>query len=913
VGDNKETMRAKIRGIMRQSCRVFPASKLFVFILDGLKSKNARTRAECLEELGDLIKRNGMAVCGASNGAKAMPLIAAQISDGDAKVRNAALVAIGQAYQLVGDTVYKLVGRLSDKERSMLEEKLRRMPPPPSAAPPPEPAEPKAPRLPPGMVRSTAPVVAPEEPPVPVAREDFRRDFSLDLDKLKATHRLSVSQKSDYMAYQSEALASPNPTGDGNHTSGTSLLLDFVVTQITSGEVDQSIDALKQLERYLVSGGNSPGFTPDPVLLEHLDDAVSAITLQIRIAFTSASPATSGPFARLSKHLIGSLVQIFSSGAFAKAVGPEALARCIRELLTRLLDPRFANNAEGSDGQLSRALNVLMVRVLENGDKNLLFSVASQVKFTELIMKCIWKMTKVIPQLIEQGSLNVSELLFTVHTFLKNTPPVEWKRRAAEKITPQADMPLRTVKTILHELVAELGDQVMDNIGMIEDPGRSATVTYLKQMIESGRRKNGQPAANSASPPAVQTDGGARMSDRSSPPAAATSGYEPVVRQQPKSLAQRSPRTAGLTEEEADMQLTVVFSRIGQKDETKQGIADLHDFRKRHPEHEDLVQKHLLRTGSYFQGYIRRGLASLASAEEEREQIERQLGARAAAAGPQAVPLSPPPTFSGIPRLPSSSSVDRRRSAEASQAAAAAASMEYRASMEIPPPAISAAPTNADSAEAYKASLARLQQRLSFMAMSRPDLAGMATAAPQPLEPVVVDPPSPVRAGNRASALSGLPQSTSSLSPPSSPPLNGVPYARASSLAAAAPAASLGYRRGPAAEDETAGFDRLGAQAAAPAGFRGLAGAGAGGMPSPRLERGIAEFRQRLGMAVEQMHSAPASVTSSASGLGAEESNGATMRPTTQTVEQLKMRLAAMKASSTTAAATAAAGQPSDC
>ncbi|KAJ1559763.1 Microtubule-associated protein, microtubule dynamics during spindle orientation, partial [Cladochytrium tenue] len=586
VGDNKETMRAKIRGIMRQSCRVFPASKLFVFILDGLKSKNARTRAECLEELGDLIKRNGMAVCGASNGAKAMPLIAAQISDGDAKVRNAALVAIGQAYQLVGDAVYKLVGRLSDKERSMLEEKLRRMPPPPSAAPPPEPAEPKAPRLPPGMVRSTPPVMTPEEPPVPVAREDFRRDFSLDLDKLKATHRVSVSQKSDYMAYQSEALASPNPTGDGNHTSGTSLLLDFVVTQITSGEVDQSIDALKQLERYLVSGGNSPGFMPDPVLLEHLDDAVSAITLQIRIAFTSASPATPGPFARLCKHLIGSLVQIFSSGAFAKAVGPEALARCIRELLTRLLDPRFANNAEGSDGQLSRALNVLMV------------------KFTELIMKCIWKMTKVIPQLIEQGSLNVSELLFTVHTFLKNTPPVEWKRRAAEKITPQADMPLRTVKTILHELVAELGDQVMDNIGMIDDPGRSATVTYLKQMIESGRRKNGQPAANSASPPAVQTDGGARMSERSSPPAAATSGYEPVVRQQPKSLAQRSPRTAGLTEEEADMQLTVVFSRIGQKDETKQGIADLHDFRKRHPEHEDLVQKHLLRTGSYFQGYI---------------------------------------------------------------------------------------------------------------------------------------------------------------------------------------------------------------------------------------------------------------------------------------------------------------------
>lgn len=116
-------MRARIRNILKGMCRVYPATKLFNHILDSAaSSKNAKARAECLEEIGALIQRNGISVMIPN---KSLPLVATHIGDRDAGVRNAALNAIAQAYILVGDTVYKYVGRLAEKEKGMLEERLK--------------------------------------------------------------------------------------------------------------------------------------------------------------------------------------------------------------------------------------------------------------------------------------------------------------------------------------------------------------------------------------------------------------------------------------------------------------------------------------------------------------------------------------------------------------------------------------------------------------------------------------------------------------------------------------------------------------------------------------------------------------------------------------------------------------------
>lgn len=93
--------------------------------MDGLKSKNARQRTECLVELGYLIERYGLNVCQPSP-PSALKEIAKHISDRDNSVRNAALNCVVQAYFLTGEKVYKLIGNLNEKDLSMLDERIKR-------------------------------------------------------------------------------------------------------------------------------------------------------------------------------------------------------------------------------------------------------------------------------------------------------------------------------------------------------------------------------------------------------------------------------------------------------------------------------------------------------------------------------------------------------------------------------------------------------------------------------------------------------------------------------------------------------------------------------------------------------------------------------------------------------------------
>lgn len=124
-GDPKDTVRSSVRSIFRQMCLVYPFTKIFCYIMDGLKSKNARQRTECLDELGYLIETYTISVCQPSP-QLALKEIAKHISDRDNSVRNAALNCVVQAYFLVGEKIYKLVGNLNEKDLSMLDERIKR-------------------------------------------------------------------------------------------------------------------------------------------------------------------------------------------------------------------------------------------------------------------------------------------------------------------------------------------------------------------------------------------------------------------------------------------------------------------------------------------------------------------------------------------------------------------------------------------------------------------------------------------------------------------------------------------------------------------------------------------------------------------------------------------------------------------
>lgn len=184
----------------------------------------------------------------------------------------------------------------------------------------------------------------------------------------------------------------------------------------------------------------------------------------------------------------------------------------------------------------------------------------NQSKHTELVMKCTWKLIKAIPQMLQEQLLDIPPLLLDIHDFLMRTPPLEWKRRASLSI-PQADMPLRTVKTILSMILSNIGNGYESYITLIPDPASSYAVQYLKQMGDSSKK------------------------DKS------------------------------LSASEIKARLVVIFDKISNKEETKVGIQELYEFQKNHSYAHELIEDRLSQSGAYFQGYIRRGMNHLKESE----------------------------------------------------------------------------------------------------------------------------------------------------------------------------------------------------------------------------------------------------------------------------------------------------------
>lgn len=62
LGHNIEKVREKMRELTKQIISHYSASKCFPYILEGLRSKNTRTRIECADLVGFIIDNHGAEV-----------------------------------------------------------------------------------------------------------------------------------------------------------------------------------------------------------------------------------------------------------------------------------------------------------------------------------------------------------------------------------------------------------------------------------------------------------------------------------------------------------------------------------------------------------------------------------------------------------------------------------------------------------------------------------------------------------------------------------------------------------------------------------------------------------------------------------------------------------------------------------
>nr|XP_045625393.1 cytoskeleton-associated protein 5-like isoform X4 [Procambarus clarkii] len=641
-GDPKDSIRGPARNIAKLICNIYPASKVSPYMMEGLKAKNARQRAECLEAISNLIEVYGMSVCQPSPGV-ALKEIAKQIADRDNSVRNAALNALVQVYFREGEKVFKLVGNLADKDMSLLEERIKRAAKnrPVIKKPP---VEPEVPTVRGGGAANGRPnrVIPTAAQPAPVLVRDrestavgeqssllkrfgmrtqqssnvnapFKIDYGL-IEKL-----LEDNDNSDRPQYNIEeipdmasllnykpvcptpssrltrpgfsSVSRPITSASTLEAEGAAQAINMVISQVATPDANTVITALSQLDEVLQSEERCCELAP------HIDQLLIVATLQYRLVLNTkmANPnVNKEECIKIYRSLTNCLMMIFNNKQLGTKATRDVLRDVVHVLIHILLDPRLSQLEDGP--QIIRAINVLVVRLVEKAQFTHVFSALLKLlhesvgsgggcKFTELVMKCNWKVIRILPS--RTSDLDLDQILFDVHNFLVAYPVNTWSERPS-------DTPLRTIKTVIHTLCRVYGTTILSHFSKIDNAHGSELHKYLTKALKDDK-------------PKTEDDGGIGDSNRLA--AAQVTNDSVESGKSPKRLSKTAHNT-----------LSEIFRKIGSKENTKEGLIQLYEFKQRHPEAD--IEPFLRKSSQFFQNYIERGL--------KRVEMERQAEVKVA-------------------------------------------------------------------------------------------------------------------------------------------------------------------------------------------------------------------------------------------------------------------------------------------
>ncbi|XP_066107509.1 cytoskeleton-associated protein 5 isoform X2 [Saccopteryx bilineata] len=605
VGEPKDVIRKDVRAILNRMCLVYPASKMFPFIMEGTKSKNSKQRAECLEELGCLVESYGMNVCQPTPG-KALKEIAIHIGDRDNAVRNAALNTIVTVYNVHGDQVFKLIGTLSEKDMSMLEERIKRSAKRPSAAPVKQ-VEEKPQRT--QNMSSSASMLrkGPAEDMSsklnqarslsghPEAAQTVRREFQLDLDEIENDNGTVRCEMPELVQHKLDDIFEPvlipepkiravSPHFDDMH-SNTASTINFIISQVASGDINTSIQALTQIDEVLRQEDKAEAMSG------HIDQFLIATFMQLRLIYNTHmadEKLEKDEIIKLYSCIIGNMISLFQIESLAREASTGVLKDLMHGLITLMLDSRVEDLEEGQ--QVIRSVNLLVVKVLEKSDQtnilsallvllqDSLLTTANSPKFSELVMKCLWRMVRLLPDTI--NSINLDRILLDIHIFMKVFPKEKLKQCKSE-------FPIRTLKTLLHTLCKLKGPKILDHLTMIDNKNESELEAHLCRMMKHSMDQMGSKSDK-------ETEKGASRIDEKSSKA------------------------------KVNDFLAEIFKKIGSKENTKEGLAELYEYKKKYSDAD--IEPFLKNSSQFFQSYVERGLRVIEMEREGKGRIPTAAG-----------------------------------------------------------------------------------------------------------------------------------------------------------------------------------------------------------------------------------------------------------------------------------------------
>ncbi|GBP43034.1 Protein mini spindles [Eumeta japonica] len=654
VGDPKDTVRNGVKALFKQICVVYSVTKLFGYLMEGLKSKNARQRAECLECIGHLIETYGSSVLSPS-AAAALKELARHIGDRDNGVRSAALNCIANAYFLEGEKVYKMIGQISDKDLSLLEERIKRAGKTRSAENRRSTVVPLTATGKPVMLQNNdivdeqesrrvisveappgadyedeEPEEEPQPPPIAASSEPkvISGPFGLDpeliaqLDAQAPTLRKSEVPEVD-LKFLDDPIPVPTIRGGmpittsrpnivavspSRHTLPTSLphapppsksavddsQLADTIHSIASPDLNSAIRALSLITGALGSGRGG-------ALAAHEERLVRAVAAQVRRLRCGAhSPRQAISAYRCIATLLNTFYECEGCG---RCVGESAVGELLGELLRVLCGAALTSEPDAD--KLVRVLNNVCVRLLEHSARtSLLCALISLLhdsigvvdpaypRYQDLLMKCFWKTLKMI-NTWDLDSIDYDSVLFKIHLFYKAYPNSYWKKN-----TEISDTPHRTVKTLVHNLVKMKGTSITNHLTQIPDVQESDLYPYLLKVFKQLKLED-KPTE------AMNGTGGGSLGG-------AVPGFAVGVAPVNVAAAARLPRPV-------HDELAAILKRIGAREHSQDALSQLYDLRERHPELD--IWTFMQGSSFYFRNYVERGLRDVA------EQRRRGLAA----------------------------------------------------------------------------------------------------------------------------------------------------------------------------------------------------------------------------------------------------------------------------------------------
>nr|GEW51009.1 protein MOR1 [Tanacetum cinerariifolium] len=311
--------------------------------------------------------------------------------------------------------------------------------------------------------KSTANRAKPGSRPVsPTPEMEKRRDGKPG--EPRAAVRRSVMENGSDIAELSGEVSQSSPGGIIGPI-GWYEALDY----IENGSPEQSVEGMKVVYNELTKAIDKPEGILIDDLVTDADRLVACLSTMFEKTFEFSVMSASS---RFSKYVLNTLMQAFQIKRLAHAVKQRTLENLITELFLWFLDERIPRMDDGS--KILKASNSLILKILENAGRTSSFVVligllsppsnmsfaSRNMKFLDLVVKCLIKLTKILESTINE--VDIDCILQSIHVYLQELGVEEIKRSAGAD-----DMPLRMVKTVLHELVKLNGTAIKGHLSMV--------------------------------------------------------------------------------------------------------------------------------------------------------------------------------------------------------------------------------------------------------------------------------------------------------------------------------------------------------------------------------------------------------------------------------------------------------------